>query len=104
MAPSPFGSADAWPNESYLAIKDGEATSTQPGRCRDCKFWGKESHPVYNRTPWDGLRNCDAIEVSWEPDANDRLAVVEDGSMYHAALLSRADFGCVLFVAKEPQP
>lgn len=83
-------------------------------RCGNCKFWGDS---------WDKeqFRSCKAIEHDQrdrvtvhdydEPDDDDATekaafrdthqAVVQDGSGYRAALLSRDDFGCVLFKPKE---
>jgi hypothetical protein len=41
---------------------------------------------------WDDLTNNDRLKTEENP-----LAVVEDGSGFHAALISRYDFGCVLW-------
>lgn len=58
--------------------------------CGSCK------HYVSDKDPRTGT--CGRIHVEWDPEHglyNDK-ASVEDGSFYHAALLCRSDFGCVL--------
>ncbi len=76
-------------------------------RCGECKFWGINvpDYPSGPLTNQDGeWRQCGRLEMedSYEPKSGGtELAVLKDGSNYYAALKSRADFGCVLFVGKE---
>lgn len=75
-------------------------------RCGDCKFWGVNVRERYSNGPVNQTgewRQCGRLQMydSYDADATkNELAVTEDGSDYHAALKSRADFGCVLFERK----
>ena len=93
-------------------------------RCETCSFW-RASGGHYD----DGMGLCQAVRERWEiqnapfespakarSDYDDweeverlekqalgnALACVVDGSGYHAALLTRSSFGCVLHQPKEP--
>ena len=93
------------------------------GTCGKCKHWRKSDSDWLMKE----MGECKAIRETWEvrDDAfpnNDRhdhddweeverleqeailsaKAVVQDGSDYSATLYSAADFGCVLFEAREP--
>jgi len=85
------------------------------GLCRDCAHWRGEDR--YASTLWDGLKQCyaalelweqkeytDEGEERWKEGAENAKAFVQDGSDYHAKLLTRADFGCVQFEQRKPEP
>lgn len=63
--------------------------------CKTCKHWNTNDQ-------LEGV--CERIHGPQEPeseDIHDVLAYVEDGSDYYAALITAADFGCVLHEANE---
>ncbi len=80
-------------------------------RCAHCRHWIHEAHS------WDanaiGFRRCAAVRERWkiEDEASEKRmaegvrraavkaarAYVEDGSEYHAALVTAGDFSCALF-------
>lgn len=69
-------------------------------RCRTCKHWD-------TRQPEDGWGYCERAEMSSDVRDNKRravdhtsLAVAQDASNYHAALVTSPDFGCVQWEAK----
>ena len=91
-------------------------------RCDTCAHW--TDRPGWEQSK-DGLKRCDAVKEKWvvedrvaeavrlnryESDTTEEAydkataailaearAVVVDGSQYMAALLTRPDFGCVLW-------
>lgn len=83
------------------------------GRCETCKFWeSDENAKKYGRAGiYYGLKTCERAEMLWDMTGwsksgerilkNDARMFVEDGSSYYAALLTKADFGCVEWVESE---
>ena len=97
-------------------------------RCDQCQFWGEKADTW--ETGQIGFRKCDAVKQRWDiadaahdgvkhpqfnkddpasyerwaKERSDALkasrAFVEDGSEYHAALLTGPDFFCALFKQK----
>lgn len=97
-------------------------------RCDQCKFWGEKADTW--ETGEIGFRRCDALKERWKiadgahdgvkfpqfdasneqsrkqwaRERSDALkasrAFVEDGSEYHAALLTGPDFFCAFFKQK----
>lgn len=88
--------------------------------CGTCKYWGRDGYPLRfeNCTAMectkiimpDSLNRDDPnnpIETQYEKDESGRivkareymrhLAFVQDGSSYRADLITRPDFGCVLW-------
>jgi len=83
-------------------------SSPDTPRCATCRFW--QENEFYG---WEGrdieTRHCAYAPELWEattwsreadkqvllPEHKDVLAFVQDGSSYKAALLTKADFGCV---------
>lgn len=84
--------------------KIGEQTMEQ---CKTCKHWEAPDNDKYGEVP--GIGWCEAAPqywtaAEWDEDGERRtlkpehagvLALVEDGSDYHAALRTFPDFGCV---------
>ena len=80
------------------------------GICKNCKFWNTEDD-----TEVEGLHTCRAAlefwDVSeWTKDADGRQLLevhknrgsfVQDGSDYHAALITQGTFGCNEFKGKD---
>jgi hypothetical protein len=81
-------------------------------RCKTCKHWVQEDPKEYGsllgggeclKAPqvWDVTEDADCEGAHWngcrrlKPESAAVLAVVEDGSSYHARLVTMADFGCV---------
>lgn len=64
--------------------------------CDKCKHWRRDTRAD---VPTHGT--CQAVKHIYWPNEQQReelLAYVEDGSGYHAALRTRAEFSCSLFV------
>ena len=76
-------------------------------KCKDCKHWERE----YLRDKWADnptheVKKCNKVKMFWDSTdwdregdrrifLNDDLAFVQDGSDYHAELLTKADFAFV---------
>ena len=86
--------------------KPAQATT---GRCATCRHWDAEPHSEnmqvhrcrrvlewWEATSWD-----DDGERVWKPEAADVLAFTNDGSSYRADLLTRPEFGCVMWEASD---
>lgn len=83
-------------------------------RCENCKHWedmGDVEYPIYigvgrckrvkmfwDSTEWKEIEYQDARVLKAE-SINDK-AFVQDGSDYHATLITRPDFGCVQYEAQ----
>lgn len=81
-------------------------------KCKDCKHWERE----YLRDKWadnptQEVKKCNKVKMFWDSTdwdkegdrrifLNDDLAFVQDGSDYHAELLTKSEFGCVMWEAK----
>jgi hypothetical protein len=96
-----------------LRRKDG-TEEVQQGEWRQC---GRAAHDedtdciseeelldLYGEWPIgsDGPVHSESTRQKMARPIRQELAVVQDGSGYHAALKCRADFGCVLFEAAPP--
>lgn len=76
--------------------------------CKDCKHWD------YDKDFYGNIRKdigvCRRVKMFWDCSmwneegtrifTDDSLAFVQDGSDYHAELLSRPEFGCVMWEAQ----
>jgi hypothetical protein len=72
--------------------------------CGTCKHWGSiRLFPAQHEGP-GGQKRCgrivDASDVG-ESELINEPAYTEDGDEYYSALLTKADFGCVLWEAKQ---
>lgn len=79
--------------------------------CRNCEFWGDPREVVnipdanvcrrpkmfWDATEWRDVGD-DCLRVL-KDEAKDDLMFVNDGSSYHAALITKGDFFCALFAA-----
>lgn len=75
-------------------------------KCKTCKFW-QEPENGYGEIP--GVGKCSAVVQFWDATEwnknsstrvinekySGKLAFVEDGSDYYAALKTFPDFGCI---------
>ena len=59
------------------------------GFCKNCKFWGKESTSI----EFEGFHYCKALEEDSD------IFWVSAYDVYN--IMTKADFGCVLFQPKE---
>jgi len=89
---------------------DKTTSSPEWPRCATCRFWTPISDWAAQGL---GLQKCTYAEELWEatkwsedanrrvlqPEHAGRLAFANDGSSYHADLMTMANFGCV---AHEP--
>lgn len=78
-------------------------------RCKTCKHWDSRADEYYFGGEVPGTNTCRAVPEIWgvtqwskdgetremKPEHIGRLAFVQDGSDYHAALKTLPDFGCV---------
>lgn len=72
--------------------------------CATCKHWGKAPvstgvylDEMYEREAFTEMRRCAGVPFIHEAKF-DSMAVVRDGSGYSGSLLTRPDFGCVLYL------
>lgn len=80
-------------------------------KCGTCRFWGRAQDAGLNYRPCQAAihdKDFKYCDKEWDDEEDRleraeklktlplRLAVVEDGSGWHAALKCREDFGCVL--------
>jgi hypothetical protein len=68
-------------------------------RCGTCENYQAPSDP-----DGQGYGYCLRIPFGWDEDLRciDDLAIVTDSEQYHADLLCKPDFGCVLWEPKSP--
>lgn len=77
-------------------------------KCASCKHWGGDKYPSVGEEP--ELHRCQRIKMfwdstDWDSEGNkrifkdDSLAFVQDGSDYHAELLTKPDFCCIMWEA-----
>lgn len=81
-------------------------------KCKDCKHWATEELiDKWSDNPTREVKKCRKVKMFWDSTdwdykgkkrtfLNDDLAFVQDGSDYHAELLTKAEFGCVMWEAK----
>jgi hypothetical protein len=78
-------------------------------RCATCKWWSDEPESAslsvrrclrvlqwWDATEWDD----DGMDLKWTAEASGVLAFADDGSSYRAGLLTRPEFGCVMWEGK----
>lgn len=69
-------------------------------RCETCKWWASAADLLDARDP-NGYGKCEAIRHTGSPGhlhvEPNEPAVTMDAEQYLAVLLTRADFGCVLW-------
>lgn len=74
-------------------------------KCKDCKYWELISDYASVNSE---VKKCKRMKMfwdctDWDDDCekriftDDSLAFVQDGSDYYAELLTKADFGCVMW-------
>jgi hypothetical protein len=77
--------------------------------CKDCKYWNTDDSEIYL-----GLGKCQSVMEFWKAreyneefeevfkrEAKNIKAFAADGDSYCAYLLTKENFGCVDFKAKE---
>lgn len=72
--------------------------------CGTCKHWGSVRLFPAQHEGTGGQKRCGRIvEASdtGESELADELAYTEDGEDYYSALMTKADFGCVLWEPKQ---
>jgi len=60
--------------------------------CKNCKWWDKDVEEAY-----DERGRCLKAVESWSDKSEESPMVTLDGSQYMALLLTKPDFGCILF-------
>lgn len=67
-------------------------------KCKTCKYWETERQNLPNTGACRRIPGPDDLDRkrSNSEDIHDELAIVEDGSGYYAALITKGDFGCIL--------
>ena len=70
-------------------------------RCETCKYWHKRDQPPYS--PSEGREGDCGLSVSEDGKAKCAAskAVAYDAESYYAVLETTADFGCVMWEARE---
>lgn len=72
----------------------------EQGHCGTCRWWASAADLLDARDP-SGYGKCDAIRYAGSPGhldvEPDEPAVTMDAEQYLAVLLTRAEFGCVLW-------
>lgn len=74
--------------------------------CGTCRHWGSINSTRFreDKNSETTLKRCgrivDASDVG-ESELADELAYTEDGEEYYSALMTKADFGCVLWELKK---
>lgn len=81
--------------------------------CATCRYWDAEPHHEslqvrqclrvmewWEATEW-GDDEPDYCMRVWKPEAVDVLAFANDGSSYRASLLTRPEFGCVMWMSAD---
>lgn len=66
------------------------------GHCKNCKWWDTEDEDAE-----EGTGRCLKAVEQWAPGGRESPMQTLDGSQYMALLLTKPDFGCVLFEEKE---
>lgn len=73
--------------------------------CKTCTHWQPNDNHWSKSSP---VKRCNRVKMYWDSTewsddgeertfTDDSLAFVQDGSDYHAELLTKADFGCVMW-------
>lgn len=68
------------------------------GKCKDCKWWDEDDSDAKDN---DCGRGRCLKAVNLQEDDGKGLMVTLDASMYLSLLLTKPDFGCILFELKE---
>ena len=72
--------------------------------CGTCKHWGSIEKNVYRNEGPGGQKRCGRI-VDGTNTSNNELqnerAYTEDGEDYYSAIMTKPDFGCVLWEPKQ---
>jgi hypothetical protein len=75
------------------------------GHCKDCQWWHRFTLADDRWDPverWDGWGRCQAADSDMGgPLTEDTLAFVDDAGCNGPLLMTKPDFGCVMFEAKE---
>ena len=77
-------------------------------KCESCRYWNDNVSWRVGHEP--AVRRCNKINMFWDSTdwdsagdkrifKDDSLAFVQDGSDYHAELLTKADFYCNMWEA-----
>lgn len=78
--------------------------------CNNCKHWGVNKNHLYAQGKTD-VKRCERVpqywdSTDWDSTGDKRIytveskAFVQDGSDYHAELLTKADFYCNMWEGK----
>ena len=62
-------------------------------RCKDCKWWDRDEDEAKGM----GRGRCLKAMEKWADNSEESLMITLDGSHYMALLLTKPDFGCILF-------
>lgn len=78
-------------------------------KCASCKHWSEADSWSVGEDP--AVRKCGKVKMFWDSTdwdstgdkrifLDDSLAFVQDGSDYHAELLTKPDFCCIMWEAQ----
>lgn len=101
-------------DKDSLSPRDETSDEHSTPSCGACRHWASESNADHRPEGMKDVRRCNRAQMFWDcttwteeyervplPEHKDDMMFVQDGSDYHAELLTRPGFSCAHFDRKQ---